>query len=96
MFHDLRRSAARTFERTMPRSQARKIGGWSDAMYSRYAIGAESELSDALAQTGEYLNHNGWHFGGTKPKSPRKSRALVAEGGESRTLRRAKCPPSRF
>ena len=89
LFHDLRRSAARNFERTMPRSVARKIGGWSDAMYSRYAIGAESEMSDALARNGEFLNRNGWHSVGTTPKSPRKSLALVAEGGGSRTLRRA-------
>lgn len=45
MFHDLRRSAARNFERAgIPRSVARKLGGWSDKIYSRYAIGAESEL----------------------------------------------------
>jgi integrase len=42
MFHDLRRSAARNFERAdIPRSVARRIGGWSDKIYSRYAIGAE-------------------------------------------------------
>src|SRR5262249_14680750 len=44
LFHDLRRSAARNFERAgLPRSVAMRIAGWTERMYSRYAIGAENE-----------------------------------------------------
>jgi hypothetical protein len=32
-----------------------KLGGWSDRIYSRYAIGAESELASAGAMLSEYL-----------------------------------------
>jgi integrase len=97
LFHDLRRSAARNLERAgVPRSVARMIGGWSDRMYSRYAIGAESELGSALAQVGDYLSERGWHSGGTSEKSPTNKRGLVAEGGRSRTFRQAYCPPGRF
>jgi integrase len=97
LFHDFRRSAARNFERAgVPRSIARMIGGWSDRIYSRYAIGAESELGSALAQVGHYLGARGWHSGGTPAKTPPKRRGKVAEGGESRTLRQAQCLPSRF
>jgi integrase len=88
LFHDFRRSAARNFERAgAPRSVARMIGGWSDRIYSRYAIGAESELESALSQVGDYLHQRGWHSGGTPPKVPEKLRRKVAEGGGSRTLR---------
>jgi predicted outer membrane lipoprotein len=67
LFHDLRRSAARNFERAgVPRSVARLIGGWGDRIYSRYAIGAESELESALSQVGDYLDQRGWHSGGTR------------------------------
>jgi integrase len=60
LFHDFRRSAARNFERAgVPRSVARMIGGWSDRIYSRYAIGAEGELGAALAQAGEYVRRAG-------------------------------------
>jgi integrase len=97
LFHDLRRSAARNFERAgIPRSVAMKLGGWSDKMYSRYAIGAESELASAGAMLSAYLKHAGRHFGGTNSNSSAKSRGIVAEGGRSRTFRQAYCPPSRF
>jgi integrase len=97
LFHDLRRSAARNLERAgVPRSVARLIGGWSDRMYSRYAIGAESELETALAQVGDYLGERGWHSGGTPEKNSTKKRGLMAEGGRSRTFRQAYCPPGRF
>ena len=89
MFHDLRRSAARNFERAgIPRSVARRFGGWSDKIYSRYAIGAESELGAAVGQVADYMARAGWHSGGTGAKSPSKSRQKLAEGGGSRTLRR--------
>jgi integrase len=88
MFHDLRRSAARNFERAgIPRSVARRLGGWSDKIYSRYAIGAESELGAAVGKVAEYVLRAGWHSRGTRQKSPAKLRDLVAEGGGSRTLR---------
>jgi integrase len=97
MFHDLRRSAARNFERTgIPRSVARKLGGWTDKIYSRYAIGAESELGSAVGQVAEYLARNGWHSGWHSVKSAAKAREISAEGGGSRTLRRTQCPPGRF
>jgi len=87
-FHDLRRSAARNFERAgIPRSVARRLGGWSDKIYSRYAIGAESELSGAVSKVADYVTCAGWHSRGTRPKTPSKLRGIVAEGGGSRTLR---------
>jgi integrase len=88
LFHDFRRSAARNFERAgAPRSVARMIGGWSNRIYDRYAIGDESELGTALAQVGDYLHQRGWHSVGTRENSSIKSRKLLAEGGGSRTLR---------
>jgi hypothetical protein len=88
MFHELRRSAARNFERGgIPRSVARRLGGWSDKIYSRYAIGAESELGAAVGQVAEYVARSGWHSGGTRQKTSRKSGKIRAEGGGSRTLR---------
>ncbi len=97
LFHDFRRSAARNFERAaVPRSVARMIGGWSDKIYSRYAIGAESELGEALAKAGDYLHRRGWHFVGTGDRNSMKSRGLVAEGGRSRTFRQPQRLPTRF
>jgi integrase len=85
LFHDLRRSAARNFERAgVPRSVAQIIGGWSPQMYSRYAIGAESELGAALAQAGEYVGRV-WHSGGTAAESATKSRSFGAKQGMNRT-----------
>ncbi|MGO9057376.1 MAG: tyrosine-type recombinase/integrase [Candidatus Binataceae bacterium] len=67
LFHDFRRTAARNFDRAgMPRSVAKLIGGWkSDRMYSRYDIGSEAELAQAL----EGLSS--WHSSGTNPKNVR-------------------------
>ena len=97
LFHDLRRSAARNFERAgWPRSVAMKLGGWTDKIYSRYAIGAESEIALAVPKLSEYLKRAGWHSGGTRAKTPIKPKGIVAEGGRSRTFRQAYCPPSRF
>jgi len=97
LFHDLRRSAARNFERAgIPRSIAMKLGGWSDKMYSRYSIGAESEIGPEMPKLGEYLNRAGLHFGDTAVKTPVKSKEKMAEGGRSRTFRQAYCPPGRF
>ena len=82
LFHDLRRSPARNFERAgMPRNVAMKLGGWTDKIYSRYAIGAESELASAGATLSDYLRRAGWHSGGTGVKSPVKSRGNSADGG---------------
>jgi integrase len=97
LFHDLRRSAARNFERAgWPRSVAMKLGGWTDKIYSRYAIGAENEIAPAVPALSEYLKRAGLHFGDTAAKTPIKSKGIVAEGGRSRTFRQAYCPPSRF
>jgi integrase len=97
MFHDLRRSAARNFERAgIPRSVARRLGGWSDKIYSRYAMGAESELGAAVGKVSEYVTSAGWHSGGTRQKTSTKSRKLVAEKGGSRTLRQPQWLPGRF
>jgi integrase len=60
-FHDLRRSAARNLERAgIARSVARMLGGWTDKIYSRYAIGAEGEISPAMPKLSEYLRRAGW------------------------------------
>ena len=32
-----------------------KLGGWSDAIYSRYAIAAEREVGPALRQLADHL-----------------------------------------
>ncbi len=90
LFHDLRRSAARNFERAgMARGVAMKLGGWTERMYSRYAIGAESEVGPALAGLSAYLSRAGWQSGGSSRKNPANSRQLMAEGGRSRTFRQA-------
>jgi len=97
LFHDFRRSAARNMERAgIPRSVAKLIGGWSDRMYSRYTIGDEREIAPAMAQLGEYLDRAGWQYVGSHRKSSTKSKVIKAEGGRSRTFRRAQYPPSRF
>lgn len=73
LFHDFRRSAARNFERAgVPRSVARLIGGWSDRIYSRYAIGSESEVAIGLARASEYLAARG--FGDTLVTLRKKDR----------------------
>jgi integrase len=97
LFHDLRRSAARNFERAgVPRSVAMTFGGWSDKIYSRYAIGAERELAAAGASLSGYLRRAGWHSVDSGRKNPRGFKGILAEGGRSRTFRRTQCPPSRF
>ena len=80
--HDLRRSAARNFERAgILRSVARRLGGWSDKIYSRYAIGAESELGTAVGKVAEYVLRAGWHSRGTRKKPP-SNPALLWRRGE--------------
>jgi integrase len=97
LFHDLRRSAARNMERAgVPRSVAMRLGGWTDKIYSRYAIGAESELAAAGAVISDYLRRSHWHSVGTDEKGSSESKGMKAEGGRSRTFRRAQYPPNRF
>jgi len=97
LFHDLRRSAARNLERaSVPRSIAMKLCGWTERMYSRYAIGSESEIETALGELSHHLSGAGWHSGGTPLKSRVKSGGLLAEGGGSRTLRQPQWLPGRF
>ncbi len=54
-------------------------------MYSRYAIGAESDLEFALPDLDRFLRKAGWQSGGSAEKSSIRSRALVGGGGRSRT-----------
>ncbi len=90
LFHDLRRSAARNFERAgMARGVAMRLGGWTERMYSRYAIGSESEVGPAVAGLSAYVDRAGWQSGGSSRKNPANSRQLMAEGGRSRTFRQA-------
>jgi len=97
LFHDLRRSAARNLERaSVPRSIAMKLCGWTERMYSRYAIGAESEIEPALGELSEHLRGAGWHSSGTPLKTRGKSGSSLAEGGGSRTLRQPQWLPGRF
>ena len=95
LFHDLRRSAARNFERAgIPRSVAMKLGGWTDKMYSRYAIGAESEIAPMVPKLSEYFSRAGLAspsadtdtFTDTGAKSPIESKGIVAEKGRSRSF----------
>jgi integrase len=87
LFHDLRRSAARNFERAgIPRSVAMKLGGWTDKIYNRYAIGAESELASAGATLSDYLKRSGWHSGGTGSKGPKQIKRNCGGGGKESNL----------
>ena len=86
MFHDLRRSAARNLERAgVPRGVAMKLCGWTERMYSRYAIGAESEIEAALPRLSDYLRSCGLHSGDTHEKSSTKSRKIRTVAGRVRT-----------
>ena len=85
VFHDLRRSAARNFERAIPRGVAMTMAGWTPAMYSRYAIGAESDLAHELPELDRYLRAAGWQSGGTGKKSSAKAGRIDGDGGWSRT-----------
>lgn len=75
LFHDLRRTAARNFERAgVARSVAMMWGGWSGKIYERYAIGAERELAGAAVS--KYLKAADSRSSGTLvalPKTPRRS-----------------------
>jgi integrase len=86
LFHDLRRSAARNLERAgVPRSIAMQLGGWSDKIYSRYAIAGEREIGPALGQLGDYLRRQGWHSGGSREKNSPKWPGFKDGDGRSRT-----------
>jgi hypothetical protein len=81
MFHDLRRSAARNFERAdIQSSVTQRLGGWSDKIYSRHAIGAESEFGAAVGRIGEYIGRPvGTRC--TREKNSMKSTKPLAERG---------------
>ena len=85
LFHDLRRTAVRIFERSIPDSSARALAGHTERFRTRYAIGAERDFEFALPALDAYQRESGWHFGGTAEKSPSKSRRLVGGDGRSRT-----------
>jgi integrase len=87
LFHDLRRSAARNLERAgVSRSVAMKWGGWSDRIYSRYAIATEGELAAAGASMSGCLSRAGWHSGGSGRKKPRGCKGIRAKERTSRTI----------
>lgn len=78
LFHDLRRSAARNFERAgIARSVAMKLGGWTNHMYARYAIGADSEIAPSAPALSAYLKGAGY----TSVTVGRKAQANQRESG---------------
>jgi len=85
LFHDLRRTAVRIFERSIPDSSARALAGHTERFRTRYAIGTERDFEFALPALDAYQRQSGWHFGGTAEKTPSKSRKLVGGDGRSRT-----------
>jgi len=85
LFHDLRRTAVRIFERSIPDSSARALAGHTERFRTRYAIGAERDFDFALPALDAYQREAGWHFGGTAEKSFDKSRRFVGGDGRSRT-----------
>lgn len=56
LFHDLRRSAARSLIRSgVNKDVARQVGGWqTDSMFSRYNVAAEEDLRDAMEKVTKY------------------------------------------
>jgi len=85
LFHDLRRTAVRIFERSIPDSSARALAGHTERFRTRYAIGAERDFDFALPALDAYQREAGWHFGGTAEKTRSISRKLVGGDGRSRT-----------
>jgi len=85
LFHDLRRTAVRIFERSIPDSSARALAGHTERFRTRYAIGAMGDFEFALPALDTFQRESGWHFGGTAEKSSGKSRRLLNGDGRSRT-----------
>jgi hypothetical protein len=85
LFHDLRRTALRIFERSIPDSSARALAGHTERFRTRYAIGAERDFEFALPALDAYQRESGWHFGGTAEKSSGNLRGLLNGDGRSRT-----------
>lgn len=85
LFHDLRRTAVRIFERSIPDSSARTLAGHTERFRTRYAIGAERDFESALPALDAFQREAGWHFGGTAEKSLDKPPKFVGGGGRSRT-----------
>jgi integrase len=69
LFHDLRRTAVRIFERSIPDSSARALAGHTEKFRTRYAIGAMRDFEFALPGLDAYQRASGWHFGGTAGES---------------------------
>ena len=78
LFHDFRRTAVRNLERSsVSRSTAMKLTGhWTESVYRRYAIVAESDLREAGAK----LTAAAAEQGGKVPALSSKIRAISAEG----------------
>jgi integrase len=56
LFHDLRRSAARSLIRSgVTKDVAKRVGGWkTDSMFTRYNVTGEEDLRDAMEKVNEY------------------------------------------
>jgi integrase len=86
LFHDLRRTAVRIFERSIPDSSARALAGHTEGFRTRYAIGAMRDFEFALPALDAYQRESGWHFGGTAEKS--SSNLLGLKNGDGRSRAR--------
>ncbi len=85
LFHDLRRTAVRIFERSIPDSSARALAGHTERFRTRYAIGAMGDFEFALPALDAYQRGSGWHFSGTAEKSAGNLQGLLSGDGRSRT-----------
>ena len=85
LFHDLRRTAVRIFERSIPDSSARALAGHTERFRTRYAIGAMGDFEFALPALDAYQRGSGWHFSGTAEKSSGNLQELLSGDGRSRT-----------